>query len=181
MIRIRLSSKLLAAIVYGVMVVSWQAVAYSQGQKVNWTLQRVDGEWHTECSLDSLSGTTLWFTRDTCRQSVPLDSVAVLFSPDNSHPVIGLLIGAVVGGAAGYLVAPEPYTERHSENLWIFQSQWDETINPAPAYAAAGALLVGGIGLLIGSQGREQVYDLRLLKPEQKITRVSSLIHRKQR
>lgn len=181
MIRNRLSSMLLAAIVCGVTVVSRPAVVYSQGQKVEWTIQAVDGEWNTNCSLDSLSGTTLWFTRDTCPQSVPLDSVAVLFSPDNSHPVIGLLIGVVVGGAAGYLVAPEPYTERHSQDWLIFHSEWDETINPAPAYAAGGALLLGGIGLLIGSQGAENVYDLRLLKPEEKITRVSSLIHSKHR
>jgi hypothetical protein len=168
---------LFAAIASAVMILSWHSAVYSQGLKVNWTIQKVSGEWLTNCLLDSLSGTVLSFHQDSVTKSVPLDTVAVLWSPDRSHPFVGLLIGAAVGGVVGSLVAPEPYTE-HQTSEFIFHHEWDETVHPAPAFIALTASLSGFIGYLIGSQGAERTYDLRDMKLRQKVGIVSSLFRR---
>lgn len=181
MTRTRFATTLLILIATAVLIVSMQSIVYSQGQKVNWTIQKSNGEWLTNCLLDSLSGSTLSFHQDSLVKSVTLDSVAVLWSPDNSKPVLGLLVGAVVGCVAGYFIAPEPRIEQHVEDWGFFNVYRDETIDHRPVYAGFGAAIVGGLGCLIGSTGAEKVYDLRDKEARAKADIVSLLLRGKRR
>jgi len=160
-------------------------------QENSWTIFRSSGEPFVMCSLDSLIGTTLWFHRAACPESVGLESVTLLHLPENSQGAEGMLIGAVVLGAVGYFLAPGATVERHSAeigpglNWWTGRYElahavvWDEHVaSRAPEYVLVGVGVGGAIGRLVGSQfGAEKMCDLHAASLRVKVGAVWSILH----
>jgi membrane-associated protease RseP (regulator of RpoE activity) len=142
-----------------------------------WLIVRTSGDSLTKCSLDSLAGTKLLFHQNASQDSVDLDSVSVLQLPNEARPLLGMFIGALAGGAVGYLVAPGSSVEHHHVTVFI-DWVWDEEIPSRKPGATAGGVVLGGLlGYYIGSQiGAERVYDLRYASVPEKDVIVRSLL-----
>jgi hypothetical protein len=155
-----------------------QAMLFSQNG--TWTVIRTSGARSEPCLLDSLAGTILWFhTIDSTVYGISLDSLDSLIHHTPSHPVRGILIGACVGGAIGYLVDPEIFA-RTTSISWPWGTTTSAKIVPERGNVALSCSIAGGVlGYAIGQMtGGDTNYPPSEMSPKVKIGCVWSILQR---
>ncbi len=168
-------------------------ILYSQ--ETGWEITETSGETYSACSLDSLSGTMLYFHQDSSCGSVAVNSIARLRLPQdsvsNANTLIGTLIGGVVGGVAGYAAAPGAGTVQQSGTGYVISSFYTPravpttSIETTPSQKRSGTLigvLLGGtrgyvIGSLVSQESRqEKLYEMQDMSPGVKLGVVWSIV-----
>ena len=145
----------------------------SPGQIEEWTLTTSDGRNIARARLQKVGADSLTFTYEYRTQSIPLAKLTHLKDGGNSSSnAQGILVGALVGGSAGYLTG----TIIDGVGTKSSQSSNDDL----PKILAVSGIFAGGlVGYVLSPSPSGQEYDLRLRSEDEKQAIFESLITHK--
>jgi hypothetical protein len=146
---------------------------YSRQEKISedtntWNIHQQNDTLYSFARLDSLEGGYLYISMESQVKRVLIHEIDEIESTKENESdgmeITGLLGGALIGGALGFLVAPKG-------------TLFGKTFIPdAEKYIAVGAVVGGSIGYFTMKSSQQEIYRFEYITYPEKVSILKSLI-----